>query len=478
MSIELYDYQKDYIQAIRQSMKQGNKRIVFCSPTGSGKTICFTYMVKEHLAKDGKALIFTHREELLNQASNTFARFGLCPEFIKAGEVCNESAQLHVAMVETFNRRRDKYQELLESKSLVIIDEAHLQHFNKVLPLIPPETYVIGATATPERKPKGVQLCDFYTDLIQIMDTPDVIGLGKLVPAKTYGVEIDLKGAKRTANDYDTSDFYEKNKTYEGVVKNWERISKNEKTILFASNISSSKDVCNEFTSKGYNAKHIDGKMSAKARKEVMDWFSSTPNAILCNCGILTAGFDEPSIKTVILYRATTSLPLFLQMCGRGSRLYDGKTHFNILDFGNNVSRLGFWEQPREWKLDNSKKSNKEQAMPVKICPKCDAINTASARKCVVCLWEFPKPEPTKEEVVLQELKQITITKKRMSELSVKELITLQDSGKYKASFVWRVLRTRNNGELRQYAEMKGYKSGWLRRQENEPKGFSDFLVK
>ena len=95
----------------------------------------FTYMVKQHLSKGGKALIFTHREELLNQASNTFSKFGLSPEFIKAGEVCNESAHLHVAMVETFNRRRDKYQELLESKSLVIIDEAHLQHFNKVLPV-------------------------------------------------------------------------------------------------------------------------------------------------------------------------------------------------------------------------------------------------------------------------------------------------------------------------------------------------------
>jgi len=123
-------------------------------------------------------------------------------------------------------------------------------------------------------------------------------------------------------------------------------------------------------------------------------------------------------------------------------------------------------------------KSNKEQAMPVKICPKCDAINLASARKCVVCLWEFPKPEPTKEEVILQELKRITTTGKRMSELTVKELITLQDSGKYKASFVWRVLRTRDNGELRQYAEMKGYNKGWLHRQKSQPKGFKDFIVK
>src|SRR5690625_5481532 len=92
--------------------------------------------------------------------------------------------------------------------------------------------------------------------------------------------------------------------------------------------------------------------MGKKERKEVLDWFDCTDDAALCNCSVLTTGFDQPDIETIILYRATTSLPLFLQMCGRGSRIHPGKKHFNILDFGENINRLGFWEEPRTWSLE------------------------------------------------------------------------------------------------------------------------------
>jgi DNA or RNA helicases of superfamily II len=60
--------------------------------------------------------------------------------------------------------------------------------------------------------------------------------------------------------------------------------------------------------------RHLDSTMDAETRKERLKWLKITPNAVLCNVGILTTGFDEPTIEVVILYRATTSLPLFLQM--------------------------------------------------------------------------------------------------------------------------------------------------------------------
>lgn len=432
-------------------------------------------MVSQAVKKNKKVIVFTHRSELLNQAGGIFAKFGIKAEYIKAGKETNQSAPVHVAMVETFNRRRAKYTDLLQSKDLVIFDEVHLQHFNKVLPLISPDSVVIGATATPERKPKYIQLSDFYQDIVQIMDTPDVIEMGKLVPAKYYGVDIPTKGMKKTAWDYDTSKYYEENKTYQGVVKNWEKHTPNTKTILFASNIESSKDVCQEFISKGYNAKHIDGKTTN--RKEILDWFNSSDNAILCNCGILTTGFDEPSIKTVILYRATTSLPLYLQMCGRGSRLYPDKTHFTILDFGNNIARHNYWHVRREWKLDNSKKANKQDAMPIKICPKCDGMMRASASHCDYCEYEFPKPEPTKEEIILKELKEVESKGKRLSELSIEDLIRLQKAKKYKSSFIWRVVRSRGIDSVRRYADLMKYSNGWISRQYDEiQKGNVNFV--
>ena len=215
-----------------------------------------------------------------------------------------------------------------------------------------------------------------------------------------------------------------------------------------------------------------------KERKEILEWFDKTPNAIICNCGILTAGFDQADIKTVILYRATTSLPLFLQMCGRGSRLFPDKKYFKILDFGNNIQRHGFWQDDREWQLTYEKKKNKEAESPIKICPKCDAMNAASNKICTECGFVFPIPEPTKEEVILQELVKIETKGKRLSEMTMEELITLQLSKKYKSSFIWRIVRTRKDLSLTKFAIAMNYSNEWIYRQEQEDIGFNDFIVR
>src|SRR5690606_34475044 len=78
-------------------------------------------------------------------------------------------------------------------------------------------------------------------------------------------------------------------------------------------------------------------------------WFKNTPDAILTSVSILTTGFDEPSVESVILNRATRSLTLYFQMIGRGSRILKDKKSFTVLDLGNNAVRFGPWEQPVDW---------------------------------------------------------------------------------------------------------------------------------
>ena len=95
-----------------------------------------------------------------------------------------------------------------------------------------------------------------------------------------------------------------------------------------------SKNVCNALIQKGYNARNLDCKCTEQERKDVLQWLKDTPGAIICNVDILTTGFDEPSVKNIIVNRSTTSLPLWLQMTGRGGRLYPGKPFFNIIDLG------------------------------------------------------------------------------------------------------------------------------------------------
>lgn len=96
---------------------------------------------------------------------------------------------------------------------------------------------------------------------------------------------------------------------------------------------------------------HLDNTASKKQRKQILKWFRETPNAILTSVSILTTGFDEPTIDTIILNRATKSLTLYYQMIGRGSRILNNKSSFKVIDLGNNCYRFGPWGSDLDWQL-------------------------------------------------------------------------------------------------------------------------------
>lgn len=459
--MELRQYQKDIIASIRESMRKGNKRIILCAPTGSGKTVMFTYMVKQAIEKGGRVLIFTHRKELLNQSSRTFKNFGLTPELITANSKPDLTCSLHVSMVETFNRRIDDYEFFLQTRTLIIIDEAHLQPFTKLFEFFNKNTYVIGCTATPYRKGKQKSLSDFYTDIVQKIDTPELIADGHLVDCISYGISIETKNLKKVGDDYDTSQYYKVNKVYEGVVKNYKRLANDKKAILFSNNVQSSIEVMFEFIANGVNAKHIDGETPTKEREEILEWFANTHNAVLCNCGILTAGFDQPDIEVIILYRATTSLPLFLQMCGRGSRPSQGKQKFIILDFGNNISRFGYWEEPRVWSLQNAQKKAKLKGAEImKSCKNCEALIAANSKKCKFCGYEYNSKEKEKNKYV----DLILLDKKKINNIAlrktVEEKAEMCKAKLVKPSFILHNMT--DKAEAMMFIKLMGYKPGWV----------------
>jgi superfamily II DNA or RNA helicase len=457
--IQLRDYQIKLVDEVRKSFTNKKKRVILCAPTGSGKTVMFTYIVKNAIEKGGRVLIFTHRTELLKQSSKTFANFGLIPELITANSTPDLSLSLHVSMVETFNRRIEDYLLFLQSRTLIIIDEAHLESFTKLLPYFSPQTYVIGATATPYRKGKQNSLSDFYTDMIQNVDTPDLIRDGYLSDSITYGVNIDMKNLKKKGDDYDTEKYYEENKTYEGVVANYIRLTPNKKTIVFASNVNSSKQVCFQFQSNGIKAKHIDGNTPENERISILEWFANTPNAVICNCGILNAGYDQPDIEVVILYRATTSLPLFLQMCGRGSRVTPTKSKFTILDFGNNVSRHGYWEQHRYWSLEK-KVSEKKKAELMKSCKQCEALIPIRSVECKFCGYIYKPKTKTQNEMA----QLVLLPKPKLNSLAMKrsniERVAMCKAGLVKPAYILHQMT--NIDDAMEFVGLMGYKKGWL----------------
>lgn len=406
-------------------------------------------MAKQHAAKGGRVLVLTHRDELLQQASEELGATQLIESKTKN---VDSDVPITVAMVETLHKRRELLSEFIKSRTLIIADEAHLENFTKIFPLISDETYVIGATATPYRKASQNCLSDFYQSLIQGVDTPELIELGFLSKAITYAVDIDLSGVKKSGTDYDTSAYYVENKTYVGVVNNYLKYS-NGKALLFASNVENSKQVCEELMSEGVEAKHVDGTYPDEKRDSVFNWFRDVKKGVLCNCGIATTGYNQPDIDTIILYRATTSLPLFLQMCGRGSRIAEGKTHFNILDFGNNVRRHGFWEQPRIWSLYKEKKRAKnEQPPPMTECDNCGALIHLSAPFCPHCNAVKEKITVT-ESVILKKMEYDARSAK------IREMASSVKDKRMKCKTAVEKLNTK--AELDLFGRCMGYQKGW-----------------
>ena len=105
------------------------------------------------------------------------------------------------------------------------------------------------------------------------------------------------------------------------------------------------------FKEAGLPIMHLDNTATKKQRKQILQWFKETPDAILSSVSILTTGFDEPTIDTIILNRATKSLTLYYQMIGRGSRILNNKAMFTTIDLGNNLYRFGPWGADLDWQL-------------------------------------------------------------------------------------------------------------------------------
>ena len=133
------------------------------------------------------------------------------------------------------------------------------------------------------------------------------------------------------------------------LVEAYEATSKGKKTLIFNNGINTSIQVYEAFKKAGYPIAHLDNTNTRKERDFILTWFKKTPNAIITSVSILTTGFDEPTIESIILNRATKSLTLYYQMIGRGSRILANKNSFNVVDLGNNFHRFGAWGADLDW---------------------------------------------------------------------------------------------------------------------------------
>ena len=354
----LYDYQSRDIDAIFCKMNNvdNNYHLLYQLPTGGGKTVIFSEIVRRYLELyEKKVVVLTHRIELCKQTSKMLKGFDVKNKIInsKIKELPDQNEySCFVAMVETLKNRLNDEKLLIDNIGLVIIDEAHYNSFRKLLGSFK-NAFILGVTATPLSSNVKLPMYENYKELIVGDPINKLIENGFLAKANTYSYDVGLSSLKVGINgDYtikSSDELYSQLDMQNKLLHSYEEKSKGKKTLIFNNGINTSLYVYETFKEANYPIKHLDNTTSAEDRKDILTWFKHTPDAILTSVGILTTGFDEPTVETIIINRATKSLTLYYQMIGRGSRKLPSKNEFTIIDLGNNAARFGLWSEPVDW---------------------------------------------------------------------------------------------------------------------------------
>ncbi len=354
----LYPFQENTVSNILEELKSNgeNFNLLYQLPTGGGKTVIFSEIAKRYIHEWGKkVLILTHRIELSVQTSKQLSAINVQNKVINSDVKKleeDEEFQCYIAMVETLNNRLQEDENFIQDVGLVIVDEAHYNSFRKIFQYYQ-QANILGVTATPLSSNKALPLNDNYNKLLVGECIASLIEKGYLSDAETYTYDVNLHGLKIGSNgDFTVSSselVYGNYFMQEKLLFAYEEVAVGNKTLIFNSGIDTSLRVEETFKKRGYKIRHLDSTFSDRDRKDVLSWFKTTPDAILTSVGILTTGFDEPTVETIIINRATRSLTLYHQMIGRGSRKLPNKSQFKLIDLGNNVRRFGYWQDYINW---------------------------------------------------------------------------------------------------------------------------------
>lgn len=339
--IELRDYQKEALTAFDGSLAQGVRRMLASLPTGCGKTIIFVEYVRR---RGGRVLILVHRDELIQQTIEKLKLAGVPADeigIIKA-ELDQHDRRVVVASVPTLARETRLARLTLDFR-IVIVDEAHhatADTYRRILDYVgafkADGPQVIGFTATAERH-DGSALGDVFEAIVYEKGLLEMIRLRYLsdLAAIQIKLAVDFNTLHTRRGDFIESEA-EKLLTDadapQHVVQAYQEHAAGRKAIVFTPGVKLAKLMAAAFVTAGIRAEEVDGETPIQERRAILRRFKTGETMVVCNCGVLVEGFDEPSVDCIIMARPTQSSPLYRQMIGRGLRRFPGKDNCLILD--------------------------------------------------------------------------------------------------------------------------------------------------
>ncbi len=360
----LRDDQNDALLAILEAWSNGLQRPAVVAPTGWGKTILFAKLCSFLARKGHRPLILCNRDELVRQ---TVDKLRSIDPHLSVGVIQAGRHELHgnlaVASVQTLSRQKRLSMQDMNRFDRIVCDEAHFaaaDSWRRVLEYFgafdkSSSTKIVGVTATMVRTDKR-GLGEIWEDIIWKRSTRWAIERGFLVPVRAQTVVIpDLDLAKVKVRNGDLSDgdlgkAMSQAKAGPLVAQAYLDLARSgdgelRRGICFAPTIEVAESFLIDFRRAGIPTELVIGTTPTVERQEKYSATRAGTNRVLMSVGVLTTGFDEPSVSCAVIARPTKSKGLYQQMVGRALRLSPetGKTEALILDVVG-ASRLGLAE--------------------------------------------------------------------------------------------------------------------------------------
>lgn len=430
--LELRYYQRAALDKLYEYWAEGGGNGLIVLPTGAGKALVIAKLIEELLADfpSMRILNITHDARLVEQNFKEF--IGLAP-FAPAGIYSaglnrrDAHAQVLFCGIQSVWNKV----ELLGDIDLIIVDEAHgisrnantqYGKFFRSVREHNPDSRTCGTTATDYRMDSG-RLTDALDEdgaldpvtgeTVKFKLFDDVvyeIGIGELIEqgyltrltSQKTAAKIDLKGVGTRGGEYIPGQVSEAaERIIEEAIAEDMALSEGRRAGLF---FSTSKENANHIAEviRRYGRRcAVLTSDNAHQAKEIFEKFKAGYYWAISSVSMITTGTNFPWVDFISLILSTKSPGKLVQILGRGTRNFPGKTDCLVADHGKNLAYHGPIDQirPRE-----PGKGLGDQ--PKKLCPQdkhdiqgkcgCGELIAISIMECQCCGYIFPPNEEEK----------------------------------------------------------------------------------
>lgn len=380
-------YQDIAVTRVLETIASGNHRILLTLATGTGKTsIAFQIIWKLFQARWNlssqpsrrpRILFLADRNNLADQAFNDFTGFAafeenalvrIEPDALRKKGRVPTNASVFITIFQTFmsgpavegkpSQWFGQYPQ--DFFDFIVIDECHRGGANNestwrgILDYFAPAVQ-LGLTATPRRK-DNADTYAYFGEPIYSYSLKEGINDGFLTPFRVKQISTTLDDYIYTSDDtvlegevesgrlYTEADFNRKIEIQEREKQRVQillsQIDQRQKTLVFCStqiHALAIRDLINQLkssTNPNYCQRVTadDGELGNTHLKNFQDNEKTVPT-ILTTSQKLSTGVDARNIRNIAFLRPVNSIIEFKQIIGRGTRLYEGKDYFTILDF-------------------------------------------------------------------------------------------------------------------------------------------------